>query len=277
MLKLSELHILSWNVWGGKCFAKLSEFFTSEDGVSLDVVCLQEVYNSPSADDELTRNGSKPNLMQVLQRDFLPNHEGYYFPSISIIPLLDDEASFPLSWGLAIFVRRKLPVIQSGSVLIHGHPDNFRPHTPDTVPRYLAHVVIDLGNGKLLTVANYHGLWVPHNEDDSTNKNDTPERLEQSRRVREVFDELPGVHKILCGDFNIRPDTGSFELMRRNLQCPLTAGNITSTRSKTHYKKEEGYADYMLTSARVNILDFQVLPEDEASDHLPLFLKVYLR
>jgi endonuclease/exonuclease/phosphatase family metal-dependent hydrolase len=48
--------------------------------------------------------------------------------------------------------------------------------------------------------------------------------------------------------------------------------NITSTRTSI-YTKPDKYADYVLVSPNIEVIDFKVLP-DEVSDHAPLYLEI---
>ncbi len=77
--------------------------------------------------------------------------------------------------------------------------------------------------------------------------------------------------KILCGDFNLRPDTKSMSILERELKNLIKDYKITSTRSKL-YTKEEKYADYILTSHDLKLINFKILDE-VVSDHLPLLLE----
>ena len=77
---------------------------------------------------------------------------------------------------------------------------------------------------------------------------------------------------VMCGDFNLLPNTQSIKKLEdfglRNL---IKENNITSTRT-SFYTKTEKFADYALLSDEIDIKDFKVLP-DEVSDHSPLYLE----
>lgn len=76
--------------------------------------------------------------------------------------------------------------------------------------------------------------------------------------------------KILCGDFNLRPDTESMNIIEQGMNNLIKINNISSTRTR-YYKKEEKFADYILTSPDIVVNEFAVL-SDEVSDHAPLYL-----
>ena len=76
---------------------------------------------------------------------------------------------------------------------------------------------------------------------------------------------------ILCGDFNLLPDTESIKKFSdfglRNL---IYENNITSTRT-SFYTKQDKFADYVFVSEGISVEEFKVLP-DEVSDHSALYL-----
>jgi len=80
--------------------------------------------------------------------------------------------------------------------------------------------------------------------------------------------------KILCGDFNLNPNTQSVSILDRGMKNLIKNFKITSTRSSL-YKKDEKFADYMIVSNGINIVNFKV-KEDLVSDHLPLYLEFAL-
>lgn len=121
-------------------------------------------------------------------------------------------------------------------------------------------------DGEQLTVINFHGLW------NGKGKGDSEDRILQTKNILDFTKKLTGEH-LLCGDFNLRPDTESIKLFQdvgmRNL---IKEYNITSTRT-SHYTKDEKFADYVFVTRGVRVKDFKVLP-DEVSDHAPLYLDI---
>jgi endonuclease/exonuclease/phosphatase family metal-dependent hydrolase len=120
-------------------------------------------------------------------------------------------------------------------------------------------------HNKSFTVANTHGMWFPNGKDDS------PERLTQSENIVKFVTDREGA-KIICGDFNLLPQTRCINMLEQNLKNLIRDYAITSTRSSHYSPKKERFADYIFTSADVKVIDFRVL-EDEVSDHLPLLLE----
>ena len=113
-------------------------------------------------------------------------------------------------------------------------------------------------------LCNFHGLWVR-----DIFKQDNQQRLEQSKQIRTLLNNLDG-EKIICGDFNIVTESQSIAILEKGMRNLIKEFNITSTRS-SHYTKDLKFADYILVSAGIKVKDFKVL-QDEVSDHLALML-----
>ncbi|MCX6712734.1 MAG: endonuclease/exonuclease/phosphatase family protein, partial [Candidatus Vogelbacteria bacterium] len=99
---------------------------------------------------------------------------------------------------------------------------------------------------------------------------DTLERLEQSRKIKAFMDSVDSP-KILCGDFNLLPDTESLKIIEGGLRNLIREYGVTSTRT-SFYTKPDKFADYVFVSPEIKVVDFKVLP-DEVSDHSPLLLE----
>lgn len=177
--------------------------------------------------------------------DLLPGFKGYLAP-----------ANSPRE-SLAMFVKNTLTIESIDYFFVHG-PNSIR---DEGIP--LQHVQLTKG-GKSYTICNFHGWWSPESR-----KRDTPERLEQSHNIKTFLDGIEGA-KIICGDFNLAPDTESLLMLEQNMRNLIKDYHITSTRSSL-YLKELKFADYTLVSDGIKVNDFKVLP-DEISDHLAMYL-----
>ena len=133
------------------------------------------------------------------------------------------------------------------------------------IPRNMQYATIYIGNKKL-TIFNLHGLWTKDKEDNDL-------RISQSNKVRAFMDKFNG-QKILCGDFNLNPDTKSLNILDRGMKNLIKEYKVKSTRSGL-YKKDQKFADYMIISNGIKVVDFKV-KEDLVSDHLPLYLEFAL-
>lgn len=117
-----------------------------------------------------------------------------------------------------------------------------------------------------MTIINFHGLW------NGKGKTDNEDRILQSRNIVDFIGGLKG-EVVLCGDFNLLPDTESIKIFEdAGLRNLIKEYGITSTRT-SHYTKPGKYADYVFVSRGVRVKDFKVLPE-EVSDHSALLLEM---
>ena len=140
---------------------------------------------------------------------------------------------------------------------------NFDSYTD--IPRNMQYATIAIGNQKL-TIFNLHGLWTKDKEDNNL-------RIKQSNKVRSFMKKFDG-EKILCGDFNLNPNTKSLNILDRGMKNLIKEFKITSTRSSL-YKKDQKFADYMIISNGIKVVDFKVM-DNLVSDHLSLYLEFAL-
>ena len=135
------------------------------------------------------------------------------------------------------------------------------------LPRSLQHVVIQTPAGDL-NIFNYHGIAKPGD------KLDTAERLEQSEKILKIWHNTGG-HKILCGDFNLMPETQSVKILERSARNLIKEFNIDNTRNALSWNKfghsKQHFADYVFVSPEIKVKSFEV-PYMEVSDHLPMEL-----
>jgi len=254
------MKIICLNIWGGRAGKeKLLAFFEAHRDTA-DVFCLQEVWADRYESFEGVLAGGRPIDHSLIMThafqeigEALPEHEAYFAPS------------FYESYGLCMFVRKGIPVTETGDVFVHKE----RGHVPEgdigLHARNLQYVTLERG-GARLTVMNFHGLW------NGKGKGDCEERLEQSDRIIE-FARSRAEPFILCGDFNLTPDTESLRKFENaGLRNLIKEYGITSTRTSL-YDKPLGYADYAFVSAGIEVQDFKVLP-DEVSDHAPLSIAI---
>ncbi len=243
------MKLITLNTWGGKLYDPLFDF-VRKYSASVDVFCFQEVYHNATTLRK-KMHGSRMNLFSDLQQ-ILSDFQSYV-----ALPQQGDH-------GLALFVRRSLSVASYDTSFVYrwqdamvGSDDTF------TLGKMLQYATIKNG-AKTVTVFNLHGLW------HSIGKSDTPERLEQSQKVRQVIDAVSGSH-ILCGDFNLLPDTRSLGILEEGMRNLVKEYGITNTRT-LHYTKPDKFADYVLISPEIRVKDFKVLP-DVVSDHSPLYVE----
>ena len=119
-------------------------------------------------------------------------------------------------------------------------------------------------------VSHMHGLR------DLAGKFDTPERLEQAKRFLALTRQIagPGDRIVMCGDFNVEPDSATLRLLEEAGMVELvTARGFEGTRTSS-YKKPGKFADYMLIDDPDAVKAFDVVRSPEVSDHCPLLVEV---
>lgn len=240
------MKLISLNLWGGRIKEPLFEFLASNQDV--DIFCFQEIYNK--AQHKMANDNLEPvlNLYSELQI-LLPNHKSFFRPVIRN------------EYGIGTFVKSDIEVLEEDEIKIFENLNY--PGMGGNHSRNLQWLHCVDGDTKF-SIINVHGLW------NGLGKFDSPDRLEQSKRIKD-FISRTFTPKILCGDFNLRPDTESLCMLETGMDNLIKKNNITSTRSNL-YTKEEKFADYVFVSSEIKVNNFEVLP-DEVSDHLALKLE----
>jgi endonuclease/exonuclease/phosphatase family metal-dependent hydrolase len=254
------MKLISLNIWDARIFRPLMNFFETHEDV--DIFCLQEVFNGTVAGTFRGQGLRINGYAEIASR--LPNHIGHFAQT----EILDDkpEKGFTIPYGLAIFINKKIKTVSHQHDFVFGDPSKFSNNDGRTHRRIIQTVCI-LQNNKTIGISNFHGLW------NGQGKTDTPDRIEQSQKLRNHIDKYNHA-KILSGDFNLLPDTKSLAIAKEGMRDLIAEHGITSTRSKLYNRHEKPvlFADYIFTSPDIDVTTFKVLP-DVVSDHLPLFLE----
>lgn len=258
------MKIMTLNVWGGRIFQELLGY-VRQATKTVEVFCFQEVF-STITDRTWTEDGQgRCNLFSELC-GALWNFRGVFHADSDKCDFMG-AIDYHLSIGLATFVHRHISLKNQGDMFVFLNRNKTISQFPFSLARTIQFVEVGCFRRRVL-ILNLHGLWNGHE------KTDTPERIEQSRRVRWLLEQYPG-EKVLCGDFNLNPDTSALAILEgacggmRNL---IKEYGITSTRS-AHYGKPGKYADYMLISSGIKVKSFRA-DDAEVSDHLPLILEI---
>lgn len=250
------MKLISLNTWVGRAGKeRLLNFF--EKYKNTDIFCLQEIWEGGNHKlDYYQKTWSRPELIIIntLLSDiskilfdhtpfFYPHHEDFY--------------------GLAMFVKNNISVIEEGEIFVHKTKKDAFDQEDINHARNLQYLTFKTSAG-LQTIANFHGLW------NGQGKEDSAERLLQSDNIVNFLKDVKNPH-ILCGDFNLLPETKSLKKIEElGLKNLIKEFNITSTRS-SHYKKPIKFADYTFVSPEITVNEFKILP-DEVSDHLAMYL-----
>jgi len=249
-----NMKLISLNAWGGRGGKEnLLAFLKKHEDV--DIFCFQEMWKG--GEEMAGRIAGGMPLVGIVHSLFgdventLKGHSSYFRPH------------FKDYYGLAMFVKNTLSIREEGEIFVYKNKGYISEEEVGNHARNLQYGTIETRTG-LRTVMNLHGLW------NGRGKTDSEDRLLQSENILNFIKKL-GNPNVICGDFNLRPDTMSIKKFEaagmRNL---IKEFGITSTHS-SFYKKAERFADYMLVSDGVTVNDFKVLP-DEVSDHLAMYL-----
>lgn len=239
------MKLINLNIWGGRLRNPLLKFIHNNKHV--DFICLQELYSNAHRTLIETERELSLNIFSDLQK-LLPHHYALFKPAVDNV------------YGIGIFIKNTIDIIGEGEINIHQ-----KQHYPGIGINHDRNLQwIECQHEKqIFSVLNVHGLW------NGSGKKDTPDRIDQSLRIRQFMDTI-NTPKILCGDFNLRPDTQSIAILENQMINLITSHAIRSTRTR-FYTKDEHYADYILISPEIKVNQFLVM-NDEVSDHSPLYL-----
>ncbi|WP_312874870.1 endonuclease/exonuclease/phosphatase family protein [Actinomadura litoris] len=263
------MRIISLNAWGGAMFDALAPWL---DTCGADVLCLQEVTRTPALGgwtrfDDADR--SLPQRADLLAdvRARLPRHQGLFAVS-DAGPVQDHEGRrHRQDFGVATFVGASLPVVGMRSAFVHGDYTEHRDEWPnDGRPRAaLAVRVRDRRAERFVTVVNLHGLRDPRG------KADTPARRAQAERLADLVRGArgDGDMTVVCGDFNLLPDSETFQILADLGLTDLVGGADTRT---SRYPKPLRHAGYVLVSDPAGVERFEIAAAPEVSDHRALLL-----
>lgn len=254
------MKVMSLNIWGGHIENALLNFIGQQQDV--DIICLQEVYHN--ALDKFSTDDKIPNLnIFSIIDSLLPEHQAFFKPVIG--------QPSGNAYGICMFVKNDFEILKEGDLLIHHNPD-YPTYAPSRHgPRHSRNLqwITCSKDNSTFTIMNVHGLW------NGQGKLDTSDRLSQSQAIKQFSDQIK-TPKILCGDFNLRPDTLSFKMIKEGMSDLIEKYQIPTTRTPLYTKREaEPFADYILTCPNIQVNSFQVLP-DVVSDHAPLVLDFVL-
>ncbi len=252
------MKLITLNTWGGRAGRDLLLSFFPKYEQETDVFCLQEIWSAPHDHLEGYSTAGKPltnaDVATRIMQDIcgtLSNFKEYFRPH------------FTDHYGIMTMVNKKIRVQDEGEVYVHKEKGYFPKDDLGKHARNIQWLKLE-NDGKLFAIINFHGLW------NGQGKGDSDDRILQSQNIINFLKTIQGEY-ILCGDFNLLPDTQSLKMFEEfGLRNLIKEYGITSTRT-SFYKPEVRYADYVFVSPGVKVNDFRVLP-DEVSDHNALML-----
>jgi exonuclease III len=258
------MRLISFNIWGGTVYVPLMGYL-GKLSAETDIFCFQEVLDAPESASLLESHGARVHLFRDLEK-LLPDFKGFFAPSHTGHDF-EGPINFDLTEGLAVFVKK--PLNAASHFYTHIAGQAIQSGRANSVLQQLS---VFNRETFLFTLFNFHGLALPGN------KLDTPQRLEQSVKIKKAVDAAVGP-KILCGDFNLDPLTQSVAILQEDLRNLIKEFGITNTRNKISWGKYpesvQNFADYTFVSPEIKVKNFQA-PYSEVSDHLPMILEFSL-
>ena len=259
------MKLVCLNMWGA---ARGDLFYDYIEGLaaSTDIFCFQEVYSAGPDAPEVFGPSSPKNLQRLskLLHDFSPYYE---MKSSGYADDGPDKVTWEVSHGIVIFVKKFLLVKDYRAQTIGDSVGSGAPPVEGLVK--VQALTLQIGTLQFL-VLNTHGMSQPGT------KLDTDIRLQQSKKLLEFLATLPKLPTIICGDFNLMPDTQSIIMIEnKGFKNLIKSFDIKNTRNKISWQQYDNiqyFADYTFVSPEVMVKSFEV-PYNEVSDHLPMILE----
>ncbi len=265
------MKILSLNCWSGRV-PTLVDYLRS---VRADIYCLQEVLNSPPETPDMLyfgEQGSTPESQRTkLYAEIcaaLPGYQAFHLPAAQGYLHDGAKTEYKSQYGIATFVGPGIPIISSVSDFVFGKYRKTNWDAPPLPRQAHAVRVWDYDHDAALVVGHMHGLWLDNKKADTSARND--QALNFRELVRSIYRDGDGI--VACGDWNVLPDSQTFEIMSKlELEDLVVGRGHTDTRT-SYYKKEIRFADYMLVSPSLFRCHFEVVTNPEVSDHRALLI-----
>lgn len=256
------MKLVCLNTWGATQ-GKLFFDYIEEQAKTTDIFCFQEIFSSSNKTPEFS-SGAIVQLYEKLT--VLLSEYNAHFSERSSGYDYSGKVDFPLKHGLAIFVKKNLSVKEVKTFKIQEGLINEN----DPVEGYLLLQLAKLEyQGNVFSLLNYHGISKPGT------KLDTEERIQASKNIKDIWNNLETRANILCGDFNLNPDTESIKILEGISENLISKFQIENTRNEISWKKynnKQHFADYVFISQEVQADSLKV-PYNLVSDHLPMELE----
>lgn len=250
-----------------------------------DILCLQEVLNYRLAKDgERTPSGALLDHFSAIEAVMAPEFS-HFATRQKTWRSSERKYENPFApWGIATFLGREqspmFEILEVREVFLLGFHDSCQDALVgwDSFPVVLLSVKVRTRESqKVFWICNIHGYYAGK----GVGKGDNPKRIEQSEKLSAFLRSIDDPW-ILCGDFNLRPDGKSLDVIRQSYDDVIDLigeYGVMSTRVADVYGKEktkaEPYADYVFTRG-VKVEHFHVVTDQPFSDHGSMHLKFSL-
>ncbi|MBI2035426.1 MAG: endonuclease/exonuclease/phosphatase family protein [Candidatus Liptonbacteria bacterium] len=256
------MKLICLNAWGGRVFGPLLDFIKTS-AATTDIFCFQEIFTSSGL--HKLSNGMRSNLYGEIETA-LPDFKGAFSAQCDRYDYVS-SVNFDLSSGQATFVKNTAEIKKSGEIFTYKNKNEVAKDDKDgdnVFPENMQFVEISY-KGSSYIICNVHGIptWP---------KVDNPERIRQSEIILDFLKKSSPTKKILCGDFNLSPETLSVGMIEKVLVNVTKNYGIKYTRSPLLLGEGDTVSDYIFVSQNVVVSNLKTL-NIEVSDHLPLVLE----
>ncbi len=257
------MKLISLNIQGGSQGKAFFDYIKKQKKTA-DIICFQEVFKSKLSDKVM--QGHDLNIHEKLE-NLLKNFEGRFFPAYNKMGTFL-KLKGKVEFGYSIYVKRGFVIEDYFCQHIIGSLKNEINFQEEKESNGVQCAKIQDGQ-KTFWVVNVHGVAHPGD------KLDTPKRVLQSKKIVAILKKLKGP-KILCGDFNLLPNTKSILLIEQaGMKNLIKTYKIKNTRNSISWKKynnKQYFADFTFVSQKIQVKSFKV-PYNLVSDHLPMVLE----
>ncbi len=244
------MKLMTLNVWQGRLERVLLKHLEQQN---IDFACMQEAVEYEGKTGGLI--SSYPKIGASLRLD------QQFFSPLNALKFGNKNITF----GNVIYSN--LPFEQTETVFTRGqYKDDFDFDVDDYNIRALQHTLVKVGDKKL-HILNHHGHHI------DAHKLGDEETMRQTALIIEYIKQLDGA-VILCGDFNLSPESESIKQFDSILKNLPVAYSLETTRSLLTYKKE--VCDYIFVNDGVDVKDFS-MDDTIISDHNALILDFEIR
>lgn len=245
------MKIIQANIWHGKLNSKITDFFRAEKP---DFICLQEICDLKGS----SGTGRFVTLDEIVESTGL-NHV-YMSPAYSFSFMKRE-----LGYGNAILSKH--PITNSKTVFTNkAYKKDFDTMQDGRNFRNFQQVQVDV-EGAPLHLLNHHGYHVKsgvyHGNDATT---------AGVKMIADAIKELDGP-LIVCGDFNLDPDSPSLAPLNEQLHNLTTAHHVQ--RTTTSLCPYDAVLDYIFINDQIREGSFAV-SDVLISDHKPLVFEFSL-
>jgi endonuclease/exonuclease/phosphatase family metal-dependent hydrolase len=254
MVSFDYMKLISLNAWGCRIIEPLFDFIKSNSETT-DIFCFQEVLKGGKG--KTHRDEVKSGYEEISR--LLPNHTGYFSEYGKGGYYSENSKNLGFKYGIACFVRSDMKQTVGQGIDLYDPTRKWN----DYSGRFAAGVALAV-TVEDFAIINVHGMW------QGSIKTDTEAKIEQSKKILDLAEKTDG-RKIICGDFNVLPDTKSIQMLADKYTDLIREYGIKETRSSL-YTKELRHAGFVFVDNKISVKDFSV-PKMTVSDHLPMILE----